>query len=126
MGDLMHTGCLGVVGYALGSALHEIVFGGTLTKSPAKSLDAIWEMIQAEYVSSNTQHRLTSLTFGMFYHGSAEWADLSCRAAEARALVPVVKRILQVLHDGSDHAEHRLRAIASLETSYDIVMGADM
>ena len=61
----------------------------------------------------------------MFFHGSGTWPCLSCRAAEAHALVPVLEGVCRTLHTGSDHDEHRLRALAHLSRMYEIVQHGD-
>ena len=121
----MHVGCLGVTGYCLGSTLFELVFDGRIDKSPARALENLWEMIKAEYSTTEITNRLTSLGFSMFYNGASNWPFLSCRAAEARSLVPVLEGICKAMMDGSDHDEHRLRALASLSRMYRIVLEGD-
>ena len=63
----MHVGCLGATGYCLGSVLFELVFENCIDKSPANSLDALWEMMRDEYSKRKTKHRLTALSFSMFF-----------------------------------------------------------
>ncbi len=56
-GDLMHTGCLGVVQYLVGSVLYELVFEGPFGR-PKEALDKVWGMIRERYSVLGIKNRL--------------------------------------------------------------------
>jgi len=100
-GDLMHTGCLGVVLYLLGAVLWELLydcayFSGTIDIR----MDKLWAFIVETYddTGTNPSSRLVHLVRTMFEPTTniqQSFPTLSCKAAEARHLLPVM---LEVMH----------------------------
>ena len=83
-GDLMHTSCLGVCGYILGSALQEfILFKGP--GQPKENLKDVWALLSAQYDAQGVTNRLTALTLPML--GPVNAPCLHAKAAETQALL---------------------------------------
>eukprot|EP00969_Alexandrium_andersonii_P034339 1502296-Alexandrium_andersonii.AAC.1 len=90
--DVMHTVCLGVASLAVGSALYSLVLARAGRESQAACLQKLFAEIKELYAEMGTTNKLTNLRVTMIKK-PGEFAELSSRAAEARALVPVVARL---------------------------------
>ena len=126
-GDLMHSGCLGVVQYFVGSALVELTHHSDMAPRPELANDTIWGLIQDVYQKMGLRNRLTRLTVEM-YMKAKSWPRLSTKAAESQTLLFVVRDILEQLlvNDNSEHSRHRLRSCEALCTFYRIVRDSPM
>ena len=56
-GDLMHTGCLGVVAWFLGSVLWELVYDGPFEGSVDRRIKAVWGHIVHWYDELGVKNR---------------------------------------------------------------------
>ena len=65
-GDLMHTGCLGVVAWFLGSVLWGLVYDGPFEGSVDRRIKAVWGHIVHWYDELGVKNRLGQLTLDMF------------------------------------------------------------
>ena len=82
-------------------------------------------MIQEEYVKQDTSHRLSNLTLGMV-HKPNQFPCLGAKASETLHLLPVVTEICRRMHSGSNHDEHRLRAMQHMSDFYRVLRSADI
>eukprot|EP00974_Lingulodinium_polyedra_P068369 6620266-Lingulodinium_polyedra.AAC.2 len=125
VGDLMHSGHLGHDQYLLGGVLHELVHQGPYEGTVTQRVQKVFERIVHWYRALGTTSRLSTLKDTMFTRQDA-FACLSCKAAEANALVPVLYHVCQELDNGSPHHKHRLRALWYLGSMYKIIKDAGM
>ena len=116
-GDLMHTGCLGVVQTMIGSVLWELTFDGPFVGSQDRRVEQIWALIQKHYALLNTPTRLGNLSIAHFTSKDA-WNSLRAKAAQSQHLLFCLPYVLREVHDGSPHHEHRLRAVIALVRIY--------
>ena len=113
----MHVGCLGVVQTLLGSVLHELTFEGPFHGAQEVRVQQVFAVIKRHYARLNTPTRLASLCLSMFA-AKDQWSSLSAKAAVSQHLLYCMQYVLEELHDGSNHHEHRLRATTSLVRIY--------
>ena len=119
----MHTSCLGVCGYIMGSVLQELIlFNGSNT--PKENLKDFWGLLATKYSDDGVTNRLTSLTLPML--GALNKPCLHAKAAETQALLGPVSSICRDTHDGSDHDSHRLLVLESLHDLYRLLKAAPM
>ena len=116
-GDLMHTGCLGVVQTMMGSVLWELTFDGPFRGSQDHRVEQIWGLIKKHYDLLSTPTRLGGLTVSHFSERGA-WSSLRAKAAQSQHLLFCMPYVLREVHDGSPHHEHRLRAVTALVRIY--------
>ena len=124
-GDLMHTGCLGVVQYVAGATLYEWVFEKEVHENSGVALEMVWEMIQDRYSQMGITNRLTNLTKEMIKKPN-EWTCLASKAAEGQALLFVLADISAGMRGSSRKAEHRHRVLSNLASFYKIIVDGDM
>jgi hypothetical protein len=111
-GDLMHTGCSGVVINLHGSAFLELTEPtGPFRGTRARNTEKLWALISQKYDDHHIQHdRMQHLEPKMFCKN--DWSVLSgINASSARVLVPVMLDVLRDLNDGSDCAAQRIEAL---------------
>ena len=119
-GDLMHTGDLGVLQYVLAGVLCEVLESGRYSGVLKSRAQELWKDIVAIYEKFQTPNRLSLLTLSMFRPSGDDTACLKAKAAETRSLLSVVIELCSLVHDGSDHHEHRKRMLDSLAQIYNI------
>ena len=124
-GDLMHSGCLGIVQYFVGSVLHEMIYDHELSVRPQSALAIIWDWIRDEYQRQGITNKLTNLTLDMI-SSSKKGACLNAKAAESQSLLFALREILVRHGTSSDHRKHRLRACETLCGFYKTVKDAGM
>ena len=122
-GDLMHTGCLGVLSWLLGAVLWELVYEGPFAGTLQQRLDALFAAIQRWYAALGVGERFTHLTLEMF-RKEAAFAELSGQAAETRHLLPVLTALCQELGCRSDRDRHRLAALQAISAFYSTIAQA--
>ena len=118
-GDLMHTGCLGVLLYILGSTLWELVFDGPYGGSAQARAKAVWQKISHKYVELgvDASNRLADLDLDRFRQ-KHHFPELRCKAAEARHLLPVLTEVCRDLNRSTARDLHRLAALDNLCNFY--------
>ena len=116
-GDLMHTGCLGVVAWFLGSVLWELVYDGPFEGSVDRRIKAVWGHIVHWYDELGVKNRLGQLTLEMF-KTTGNFACLKGKAAENHQLLPVLRALCSQLGAFSDRDRHRQRALDNLSDIY--------
>ena len=126
VGDLMHTGCLGVCAWTAGAVLTELVFDGPFRGNVADRVNELFEEIQEVYQVRGSTNRLSRLTLAMFYHGVSQWACFTGKAAESRSLVYVLHDICQAYNTGSRRGQHRLFVLQALCSIYDCCFKHDL
>ena len=106
--DLMHTKYLGVDSYVVGSILVFLVDHKNTNQGSAQDrLDAIWEAIKEGYHNNHSSCRFTGLTLNMIRASKGvPFAHLKGKAAEVKALVPVLHEIAQHFLDATKREEH--------------------
>ena len=124
-GDMMHTCCLGVAQNMMGSILNELVFQGPFLGSKDLRVEQVFKLIKKHYDKLNTSSRLGNLTITMFTRKD-QWSELHSKDAESQQLLFAIQYVLQELHDGSEHHEHRLRCVCSLVRIYQAFKDGDM
>jgi len=94
-GDLMHTGCLGVILWLLGSVLWELLYDCDYFTGTVKSrLEQLWHEIDLAYDALGFTSRISCLTIQMILGATAEdFPCLGVKAAEAKQLLPVVLQV---------------------------------
>ena len=127
MGDLMHTGALGVCSYFAGSVLHELVNDDRICAGGSRSerLDYIWSRIQHFYSLYDIPSRFTYLPMNVFMASDGGFPRLKGKAADIQWLLVPIHEILLELDDGSSHHRHRIRACKSLCDLFAIVRKND-
>ena len=121
-GDLMHTGCLGVLLWLLGSVLWELIFDGPFRGALEARKQRLWALIQAKYNALEIPccYRIADIDLDRFRHAHA-FAELRAKAAEARHLLPVMASLCRDLNDGSARDAHRLAALDHINSIYRII-----
>ena len=109
----------------MGSALWEFVHDGPFQGTIAHRLDLLFATIQAIYADHNATSRLARLTRQQFEHADG-FACLWAKAAETRALLPVLSEIMEGVDSGSDRDGHRLAAAKALLGMYAVFADAGM
>ena len=76
-GDLMHTGCLGVVSWLLGGVLYELVYDGPFNGAVEDRRAPLWMLILSKYEDQGVpvSRRMGDLDLGRFRH-SNDFAEL--------------------------------------------------
>eukprot|EP00974_Lingulodinium_polyedra_P055889 5374491-Lingulodinium_polyedra.AAC.1 len=115
--ELMHTGCLGVLGYFLGSVLWELLYTGPFTGTMDTRCAAILALMKKHYAMCNSSTRLHKLKPDMFVR-KKRFSTLIVKAAECQELLFIMPGLLREIHDESPHHEHRFRACNALVTIY--------
>lgn len=92
----MHTGCLGVVAWFLGSVLWELVYDGPFEGSVDRRIKAVWGHIVHWYDELGVKNRLGQLTLEMF-KTTGNFACLKGKAAENHQLLPVLRALCSQL-----------------------------
>ena len=125
VGDLMHTGCLGVLQWLLGAVLWELVFDGPFRGTIETRRQAVWELIGEKYVELGVPagNRLPDIDVERFRHTDS-FAELRAKAAWSRHLLPVMCAVCAHVYDGSDRDRHRLAALYHCNAIYEIVESA--
>ena len=91
--DIMHVKYLGSDKSFLGSTLRNLTHY-ILPLEPSMALQSVWRDIQAEYRNhSSTTTRFNNLTHNMIKGPSKKTPDLRGKAAQIRALIPVMIKI---------------------------------
>ena len=117
LGDLMHTGCLGVLEWFLGAVMWELVFDGPFAGSIADRLQTVWASIKRWYAKLQVQHRFSQITLEMFRHAGS-YAQLKGKAVECSHLLPVLAALCEELGCQTERDQHRLRALKLLAGFY--------
>ena len=65
-GDLMHSSCLGILPYFLGSALWELIHIGIFVGSNNDKMTQLWARITYYYGELDITHRFTNLMLSWF------------------------------------------------------------
>ncbi|CAK0824589.1 unnamed protein product [Prorocentrum cordatum] len=112
-GDLMHTGCLGVVAAFVGAILWELVHDGPFPGTIDQRLGAVCVVINASADIISPTYRVSNLTRSMFEHGD-NYASFTGKAAESQHMLFSLLDVCNNLDDGGDHHGHRLAALRSL------------
>eukprot|EP00959_Pyramimonas_sp_CCMP1952_P136351 2853280-Pyramimonas_sp.AAC.1 len=80
MGDLMHTGPLGVLSWFLGAVMYELVVEGVWEGTETERVNRLWEEITLEYTAQGATNRLTLLKLSMLYHGQHTYPCFTSKA----------------------------------------------
>ena len=117
--DLQHVGCLGVCQTVNGSCLAELVEDGPAEGSKEQRTLYYHRLIKRFCKQLGIPLTLNRLVPGMFFNPNG-WNSLKSKAAESQQLVLVMGYVLEEVHDGNEHHEHRLRLVRSLAAIYKI------
>ncbi len=118
--DALHVlYCKGVYSHVFGSLLHTLVWpsGKRPAEGPQARLAALFREIQDLYKHFEVPYRLNSLRFSMFCDPSAPHAShpaLSAKAAESKALLPIMHILARRHHEGSMHDNQREACLEAL------------
>lgn len=124
MYDWMHTVDMGLIPHMVGSTLAELMREGP--SSQKRNLENVWARVRALYDELGTVNRIAHVTKEMV-GGPSAFACLSrCKAAELRALVPAMTRLVRELDTGTARDGHRCLAYETLDASINVIMGAGM
>ena len=125
-GDLMHTGCLGILLWLQGAVLWELQYDGPFHGTVERRRRALWELVCAKYdeldVPANT--RLADLDVARF-HSVHGFAELRAKAAESRHLLPVLTAVCMHVNTGSPRDRHRVAALKHVSAVYALVQDSD-
>ena len=82
--------------------MSELIFDGPWPGSVDDRVQELWRQISLEYDTQGSSSRLNCLTLTMFYHGSSSQSCFTGKAAEALALLPVLRAVCAEWSDGSN------------------------
>ena len=123
-GDLMHTGCLGVLSWFLGGVCWELVYDGPFAGGEDERCKALFDLIRGQYAMLGTESRLTTLKTTMFKGDG--FSGLKAKAAVTQHLLFALHGVCQQVSEGTDRDLHRLAAFHYLTSMYTIFKNGDM
>ena len=125
-GDLMHTGCLGILLWLQGAVLWELVYDGPFHGNVERRRRALWDLVCAKYDELDIPacNRLADLEVARFNvrHG---FAELRAKAAESRHLLPALTAVCVHVNTGSPRDRHRIAALQHVSAAYALVKDSD-
>lgn len=126
-GDLMHTGCLGVLLWLLGGVLYELIYDGPFGGRLEDRRRALWDCICTKYdqLRVAASSRIPDIELDRFRQTHA-FAELRAKAAHARHLLPVLCEVCRDLSTGSRRDLHRLAALDNINSIYNAVQHHDL
>ena len=125
-GDLMHTGCLGVLAWLLGSVCYELIFDGIFPGPLELRRSRLWDLVQLKYDAKGVPHssRLHDLELDRFRHTNA-FAELRAKAAVTRHFLPILADVCRDLSTGSARDLHRQATLDNIVAVYDIIVHSE-
>jgi len=123
----MHTFDLGLLLELHGSTLDELVYDDP-DRSSGKAEDRakdLWQEIQKVYREQKVSSCLDHFRISDF-HDPQHFCRMSCKAANARHLLPVLYEVLKRRSGNSPRDKHRLRAYKLLNHCYQLMMTSGM
>jgi hypothetical protein len=122
---IMHSMDLGFLLYLHGGVLKTLVTAETSSvpgRTQQARLDRVWTSIRGFYKDFGVERRILALTLSKFMpEKSTDFASLKAKAAQSKALLPVMLAVCRVYNTGSEFDQHRVATYAALVEFYDIL-----